>query len=64
MTREELIEDIKKTIPDVLETIQNEVDWDSVISMINNPEKFNESSVDLETECIYVNYALHKGLPL
>ncbi len=72
MTREELIEDIKKTIPGIVDIAGNNFDWDHVADMIekkNHTQIQTESTNDISDEdfkikCVYLAYANYKRMDI
>ena len=69
MTREELIEDIKKTIPGIVDIAGNDFNWDRVAEMIEKRQISDPSDDDPDDEkfeemCVCIAYAAYKGLDI
>ncbi len=69
MTREELIEDIKKTIPGIVDIAGNDFNWDRVAEMIEKRQISDPSDDDPDDEkfeemCVCLAYANYKGLDI
>lgn len=67
MTREELIEDIKKTVPHIVSIVGENFNWNRVAEMIEK-KQINESSNSIsedekfEEMCVCIAYANSRGL--
>ena len=67
MTREELIEDIKKSVPEIVKKVGNNFNWDNVADMVEK-KPIHESGRTEQEEfgdlCVYLAYAAYKGLDI
>ena len=67
MTREELIEDIKKSVPEIAEKFGDDFNWDRVADMIGKKpvhESEKTEQEEFEALCVYLAYAAHTGLDI
>jgi len=69
MTREELIEDIKKTVPHIASIAGDNFNWNRVAEMIEKRQIDEPSDDDPDDEkfeemCVYLAYANYKGLDI
>ena len=69
MTREELIEDIKKSVPEIVKKVGDKFNWDRVAEMIEKRQIDEPSDDDPDDEkfeemCVYLAYAAYKGLDI
>ena len=69
MTREELIEDIKKTVPQIASIAGDNFNWNRVAEMIEKRQIDEPSDDDpydekFEEMCVYLAYANYKGLDI
>ena len=66
MTREELVADIKRSVPDIVEMVGDDFGWDSVADMVEGKKPIPQSSDDgskrsFEEFCVYTAYMIDKG---
>ena len=67
MTREELIEDIKKTVPHIASIAGDNFNWNRVAEMIEKrqiDEPSDDDDEKFEEMCVYLAYANYKGLDI
>ena len=67
MTREDLIEDIKKSVPEIVKKAGDNFNWDNVADMLEK-KPIHESGRPEQEEfcelCVYLAYAAYKGLDI
>jgi hypothetical protein len=66
MTRKELVADIKRSVPDIVEMVGDDFDWNGVADMVEGKKPVPESSDDgnewaFEEFCVYTAYMIDKG---
>ena len=66
MTRKELVADIKRSVPDIVEMVGDDFDWNGVADMVEGKKPVPESSDDgneraFEEYCVYTAYMIDKG---
>jgi len=69
MTREELIEDIKKSVPEIVKKVGDKFNWDRVAEMIEKRQIDEPSDDDPDDEkfeemCVCIAYANRRGLDI
>ena len=69
MTREELIEDIKKSVPEIVKKVGDNFNWNRVAEMIEKRQIDEPSDDDPDDEkfeemCVCIAYAAYKGLDI
>ena len=69
MTREELIEDIKKSVPEIVKKVGDNFNWNRVAEMIEKRQIDEPSDDDPDDEkfeemCVCLAYANYKGLDI